>query len=38
MKKYFCVRELFEVTEAKLDEFENWKKNKVYAEVNKGKK
>ena len=28
-----CERELFEVTEAKLDELENWKKNKVYTEV-----
>ena len=28
-----CERELFEVTEAKLDELENWKKNKLYTEV-----
>ena len=28
-----CDRELFEVTEAKLDELENWKKNEVFTEV-----
>ena len=28
-----CERELFEVTEAKLDELENWKKNEVFTEV-----
>ena len=28
-----CIRESFEVTEAKLNEFENWKKNKIFTEV-----
>ena len=28
-----CERYSFEVTEAKLDELENWKKNKVFTEV-----
>ena len=28
-----CERELLEVTEAKLDELENWRKNEVFTEV-----